>query len=214
MEVSARSVEEAIRQALEQLSVSREEVKVSVVKEGRHSILGVGGEPAVVRVELLAPLSQPDGRVIEVAKGVLETLLGKIGVAATVVVQDKSKIESDASQVAFDIEGEDLGILIGRRGYTLSCLQFILRLIVGQQTGVWLPIVVDVEGYKARCSERLRALAQRLADQVRARGVPFTLEPMLPYERRIIHISLVDYLGVTTESVGKGDARKVVIYPE
>ncbi|MCD6452678.1 MAG: protein jag [Dehalococcoidales bacterium] len=214
MEVSARSVEEAIRQALEQLSVSREEVKVSIIKEGRRGILGVGGEPAVVRVEPLASLSQPDSQVIEVAKGVLETLLGKIGVAATVVIQDKSKVESGVSQIVFDIKGEDLGILIGRRGHTLACLQFILRLIVGHQIGVWLPIVVDVEGYKARCSERLRALAQRLAERVRVGGVPFSLEPMLPYERRIIHIALADYPGVTTESIGEGNARKVVIYPK
>ena len=148
------------------------------------------------------------------AKGVLETLLGKIGVAATVAIQDKSKVESGVSQIVFDIKGEDLGILIGRRGHTLACLQFILRLIVSHQTGVWLPIVVDVEGYKARCSERLRALAQRLAERVRVGGVPFSLEPMLPYERRIIHIALADYPGVTTESVGEGNARKVVIYPK
>lgn len=154
-----------------------------------------------------------DNRITEVAKNVLEVLLTGMGVVASVVPQTKpiGGEEGGTPPITFDIEGNDLGILIGRRGQTLACLQFIVRLIVGHQTKAWVPIVVDVEGYKQRCYERLQALAARLAEQVKARRVPFTLEPMLAYERRIIHLALADDPDVTTESIGEGESRKVVI---
>jgi len=157
-----------------------------------------------------------DSNITEVARGVLEALLEKMGMAASVVAQAEEVVaEGEApAPVLFDIEGDDLGILIGRRGQTLACLQFILRLIVGHQTKTWLPIVVDVEGYKQGRSEKLQALACRLAEQVKDRREPFTLEPMPAYERRVIHLTLADHPDVTTESVGLGEARKVVIRPK
>ena len=157
-----------------------------------------------------------DSNITEVARGVLEALLGKMGVVASVVPQAKEVVgeEEASAPVTFDIEGDDLGILIGRRGQTLACLQFILRLVVGHQTKIWLPIVVDVEGYKQARSEKLQALACRLAEQVKDSGKPFTLEPMPAYERRVIHLALADHPDVTTESVGLGEARKVVIRPK
>lgn len=213
LEISAKSVEEAIQQALERLGVSREEVKVTVIKEGRHGILGLGAEEAKIRVE---PVAKQDSDITEVAKGVLETLLTVMGVVASVVPQANPVAEEEeaATPINLDIKGDDLGILIGRRGQTLSCLQYIVRLIVGHQTEAWVPIIIDVEGYKQRRYETLRALAWRLAEQVKARGVPFTLEPMLAYERRIIHLALADHPDVTTESIGEGEARKVVIQPK
>ena len=157
-----------------------------------------------------------DSNITEVARGVLEALLEKMGMAASVVPQAEEVVaEGEApAPVLFDIEGDDLGILIGRRGQTLACLQFILRLIVGHQTKTWLPIVVDVEGYKQGRFEKLQALACRLAEQVKDRREPFTLEPMPAYERRVIHLALADHPDVTTESVGLGEARKVVIRPK
>jgi len=161
-------------------------------------------------------INNGDSNITEVARGVLEALLKKIGVAASVVAQANEVVaEGEApAPVLFDIEGDDLGILIGRRGQTLVCLQFILRLIVGHQTKTWLPIVVDVEGYKQDRFEKLQALACRLAEQVKDRREPFTLEPMPAYERRVIHLALADHPDVTTESVGLGEARKVVIRPK
>jgi spoIIIJ-associated protein len=157
-----------------------------------------------------------DSNITEVARGVLEALLEKMGVAASVIPQAEEVVgEKEApAPVVFDIEGDDLGILIGRRGQTLACLQFILRLIVGHQTKTWLPIVVDVEGYKQGRFEKLQALASRLAEQVKDSRKPFTLEPMPAYERRVIHLALADHPDVTTESVGLGEARKVVIRPK
>jgi len=158
-------------------------------------------------------IGERDSNITEVARGVLEALLGKMGVVASVVPQVEEVVgeEEAPAPVTFDIEGDDLGILIGRRGQTLACLQFILRLVVGHQTKIWLPIVVDVEGYKQARSEKLQALACRLAEQVKDSGKPFTLEPMPAYERRVIHLALADHPDVTTESVGLGESRKVVI---
>ena len=161
-------------------------------------------------------MSTPDevSDVAEVAKSVLERLLTEMGVVASVIIQAKATIEGEeeaAAPIALDIEGNDLGILIGRRGQTLSYLQHIVRLIVAHQIKTWIPIIIDVEGYKQRRYEALKALAWRLAEQVKVRGVPFSLEPMSAYERRIIHLALSDHPDVTTQSVGEGEARKVVI---
>lgn len=156
-----------------------------------------------------------NSEITEVAKSVLEVLITRMGVVASVVPQVKPVDEGEeATSVNLDIKGDDLGILIGRRGQTLACLQYLVRLIVGHQTKAWVPIIVDVEGYKQRRYEALQALAWRLAEQVKARKIPFTLEPMLAYERRIIHLALADDADVTTESIGEGEARRVVIRPK
>jgi spoIIIJ-associated protein len=213
MELSASSVEEAIKQALNQLGVTREEVRVTVLDEGKRGVLGLGSEPARVKVELVEPAGEDVSVLGEVARSALEALLTRMDIEASVEtqVQPAAGEGEIAAQITFDIKGDDLGILIGRRGQTLSCLQFMVRLIVGHQTKTWVPITVDVEGYRMRRCEKLRALAGRLAEQVRTRRSPFTLEPMLAYERRIIHLALTDHPDVTTESIGEGEARRVVI---
>ncbi len=156
--------------------------------------------------------AKKDSDIAEVARGVLEGLLSRLEVVASVVAEAGPVTEDEETvPVTLEIQGDDLGILIGRRGQTLASLQYIVRLIVGHQTQAWLPITVDVEGYKQRRYERLQALAWRLAEQVKTRRIPFTLEPMLAYERRIIHLALVDHPDVTTESIGEGESRRVVI---
>ena len=214
LEISAKTVEEAIQRALEQLGVSREEVEVTVVKEGKPGVLGFGAEEATVRVRPLMPISETD--MAETARSVVEVLLTKLGVVASIVpcVPPFAEGGDEATTpIAFDIKGDDLGILIGRGGQTLSCLQYIVRLIVAHQTKSWLPIIIDVEGYKQRRYETLQALARRIAEQVTAKGVPFTLKPMSAYERRIIHLTLADHPDVATQSTGEGEARRVVILP-
>jgi len=162
------------------------------------------------------PIAKNDSDITEVAKDVLETLITLLGVAASVVLQVNpvAEGEEEASSIILDIKGDDLGILIGRRGQTLSCLQYLVRIIVGHQTETWVPIIIDVEGYKQRRYKALQDLALRLAEQVQARKMPFTLEPMVAYERRIIHLTLADHADVITESTGEGEARRVVIRPK
>ena len=148
--------------------------------------------------------------------GVLQKLLDLMGIEGSIVPRAEPVVGVDegTAPVVLDIEGDDLGILIGRRGQTLSCLQYIVRLIVGHQLNIWVPVIIDVEGYKQRRYEALQALALHMAEQVKARGTPFTLEPMSPFERRIIHLALAENPNVTTQSVGEGEARKVVIIPK
>ena len=224
LEISAKTVEEAIQIAMDQLNASREEIKVDVLSEGKSGIFGMGSEEAVIQVERLSPMSELEEDMVdeknvteEVAEEVLETLLNLMGVEATIMpesLQMTNGEEQVTPPLAFNIQGEDLGILIGRRGQTLAALQYVARLIINHQMKVWTPVVIDVEGYKQRRSEALQALAMRMAEQVRVKGVPFTLEPMPAYERRIIHLALTDHPDVTTESTGEGDARKVVILPD
>jgi len=215
LEMNGKAVEEAIQRALAELGVSREEVKVTVLKEGKHGVLGLGAEEARIRVEPLVPTPEKESDIADAAKGILEELLSMMGVAASVVSPARSFVEGEATApIAFDIKGDDLGILIGRRGQTLSCLQYIVRLIVGHQTEAWVPIIIDVEEYKQRRYEALQALAWRIAEQVKAEQAPFTLEPMSAYERRIIHLALAEHPDVTTQSIGEGEARKVVILPK
>ena len=141
------------------------------------------------------------------AKEVLETLLQIMDISASVA-------QVDTDPITFDISGDDLGILIGRRGQTLAGLQYIARLIVSHKAGEWLPMVVDIEGYKQRRYQALQALAYRMAERVKAKRTQFALEPMPAYERRIIHLALAEHPDVTTHSVGEGETRKVVIVPK
>ena len=153
----------------------------------------------------------------EAAKNTLETLLNLLDVPATVTLSHEFTVEDEegtASSIGFNVEGEDLGILIGRRGQTLTSLQQIVRIIVTTRTQSRTPIVIDVEGYKQRRCEGLRSLAMRLAEQVKTRQVPFAMEPMSPFERRVVHVALADNPDVTTESTGVGETRKVVILPK
>ena len=155
--------------------------------------------------------------IFNAAKEILEKLLDLLEIPANVVESHEFTVVDDdgtTSSVGLNIHGEDLGILIGRRGQTMASLQHIVRLIISHKNQVRLPVIIDVEGYKERRCEGLRALAKRLAGQVKTRNAPFTMEPMSAFERRIIHLALVDNPDVYTESTGIGDARKVVIAPK
>ncbi len=176
----------------------------------------MGAEDATIIVRPLTEMPEERNDIVATAKDVLETLLTKMGVSGSVVPPAKPFIEGEAdvsAPITLDIKGDDLGILIGRRGQTLTCLQYIVRLIVGHQTKTWLPIIIDVEGYKQRRYEALQALAWRIAEQVKATGSVFTLEPMPAFERRIIHLALVNHPDVTTQSINDGEARRVVVLP-
>ena len=133
-----------------------------------------------------------------------------MGLDGDVVCQDPD----DPEALYFDIQGDDLGILIGRRGLTLSALQYLVRLMVSHRLKMRLPIYIDVESYRERRNEKLEILAQRLASQVRSRRETFTMRPMSAYERRNIHLTLAEQSGVTTQSIGTGEGRRVVISPD
>jgi len=152
--------------------------------------------------------------VAESAKIILEDLLKRLEVEGTVVISTEDVITDEpeeANPVTLDIEGEDLGILIGRRGQTLASLQYVVRLINTKKTGSYVPIIIDVEGYRKRRDASLRALALRIAEQVKAKSTPFKMEPMPAYERRVVHLALANNPDVVTSSTGEGELRRVVI---
>jgi spoIIIJ-associated protein len=209
IEVSAKTEEEAVAIALAELGLSRSEVEVVVLKKGKSGIFGFGSEEVKVRVTPLAKLPSNEGDTGIMAKTVLEEILALIKVSASVVLLGRGVGETGTIQL--DIRGEDLGILIGRRGETLSSLQYLVNLIVSRRVKAHVGVVVDVEGYRQRRYESLRLLAQRLAEQVKSTGRPVILEPMPANERRIIHLELKDNPYVTTQSIGQGDERKVSI---
>ncbi|MFH1560494.1 MAG: RNA-binding cell elongation regulator Jag/EloR [Chloroflexota bacterium] len=206
LEVTGRSVEEAIEIALNQLGAERNQVEVDVISPGKGGILGFGAEPARVRVTLTTP---PSG-LLAVAKLTIDNLLRTMKVSALASLRPQQPGQQDT--VEMDIEGEDSGLLIGRRGETLRALQFIANILVGQRTDG--RVILDVEGYLERRYASLRTLATRVAERVLATGHSITLEPMAPNERRIIHITLADHPRVITESTGVGEGRKITVSPQ
>lgn len=165
-------------------------------------------------VELALTPPADDDEEARVAVETLQELLSKMEIEATVTANYvEAADESEEGPLVLQVTGRDLGSLIGRRGETLSSLQYITRLIVSRELQRRANLVVDVEHYKARREKRLRSLALRMAKQATQRDRTVTLEPMPAYERRIIHLSLRERTDVFTQSVGEGDSRKVTIVP-
>jgi spoIIIJ-associated protein len=156
-----------------------------------------------------------DASIEEVALAALRLLLAHMGIRANIeVVEPEDETEEDEAPIVFNIRSGDpgmLGLLIGKRGETLASLQLIVNLIVAKQTGVHERIIVDAEHYRERREDNLRAMAQRIAQQVRRSGRSVMLEAMPPNERRIVHIALKDSDDISTESTGEGDQRRVVV---
>jgi len=223
VDASGKTVEEAIEKALAELGMERTQVEVEVVKEGRSGILGIGSEEARVIVrpkgeataaEAVESVEGGEGEV-ELAVEVLEKLLSLMEVDASVRVREPETPGDGASivKVVLDISGDDLGILIGRRGDTLASLQYLVNLIVGRKLKAKAAFGVDVAGYRRRREESLKSLALHMAESVRTTKQLMTLEPMPPNERRIVHLTLAQDATVITESIGEGENRKVVIRP-
>jgi len=153
--------------------------------------------------------------VLDVARATVEELLEKMGVEASVRASfGEADDERSRIPLVVDISGEDLSILIGSQAETLNALQYIANLIVGKELGRSAPLIVDVEGFRKRRAQELGRLARSMANQAVQSGRRQVLEPMPAYERRLVHIALRDYPGITTESIGSDPRRKVTIIPE
>jgi spoIIIJ-associated protein len=155
-----------------------------------------------------------DDNLLFVSRRTVAELLEKMKVSAHIEVRYGDMDEEGQRPILVDIQGDDLGALIGRRAEILNAMQYIVNLIVSKQAERWVQVVVDVQGYRARHERQLRQMAQRMADQAMKAGRRQTLEPMPASDRRIIHLELRDHPGVTTQSVGEEPARKVTIVPK
>ena len=204
---TAKTVEEAIELALLELGVGRDEVEVDVVSGGRGGILGIGAEDAKVRVTPIGGAGAGAGAGLSVVRHILELL----DVEAQPSIRSSGSGPDDPPII--DVQGEDAGLIIGRRGDTLRALQFVTNMVLGRQQEEPTPVIVDVEGYRERRFAHLRQLANRMAERAIASGQSETLEPMPPAERRMIHVTLAGNRGVRTESSGDGNERRVTIEP-
>jgi spoIIIJ-associated protein len=246
VEVSAKTVDEAIDIALEELGLRRNQVDIEILTPGKPGLFGLGGEQARVRVTALegvevqqrefedsdeAPtearadteifgeheieVKNIDSEEVDLASDYLRTLLELMGINAEVSVRAPETPADGLGRATavLDIDGEDLGLLIGRRGSSLAALQYLVNVMVTRRLGSRVLVTIDVEHYHRRREDSLRGLARRMADRVRQSRRPVTLEPMPAAERRIIHLALSEDQNVMTASVGQGDERKVVIRP-
>jgi spoIIIJ-associated protein len=217
--MSAPTVDEAIELGLKELDADRDEAEVEILSKGKTGFLGIGSESARVRVTRISA-GRNDAGVPTTAEGettaadVATAAVGRILEAAGVNVSRTLRAANDPESGGpiIDLAGEDSGLLIGRRGQTLQALQFLVNLIVRKQfEGV--RVVLDVENYRQRRESQLRDMAIKVAERVAQTNRSITLEPMPPADRRIIHTSLTDHPGVSTESTGEGEGRKVTIMP-
>ena len=218
--MSAQTVEEAIELGLKELDADRDEAEVEILSKGKTGFLGIGSESARVRVTRISATRNDAGVPTTeegdtTAAGVATAAVGRILEAAGVNVTRtlRSANDPESGGPIIDLAGEDSGLLIGRRGQTLQALQFLVNLIVRKQfEGV--RVVLDVENYRQRRESQLKDMAEKVAERVAQTNRSITLEPMPPADRRIIHTSLTDHSGVSTESTGEGEGRKVTIMPK
>lgn len=203
-EFEGKSTEEAIAQACTHFQVSAEQLEIEIVSVGSPGIFGLGGRKARIR----AALREESGEgLLTAAKELLETLLEKMQEKATVSAQ----YEDD--RINLRIETDDAGLLIGKQGQTLDALQYLVTKMLAKQSRSKVRIAIDVEAYRARHNEALAHLAQKYGDKVKKSGKSITLDPMNPYDRRIVHLALQGDKDLKTTSRGEGLYKKVVISP-
>lgn len=207
LERTGKTVDEAIELAVLELGVGRDEVEVDVLSRGRGGLLGIGAEPARVRVSIITGSAAGSGAALRVVNDLLDAM----GADATPTIRTSGTGPDNPTVI--DIQGEDAGLLIGRRGETLRALQYVVNIVRGREEETPTPVVVDVEQYRGRREKHLGSLAARSAERAIATGRSVPLEPMSPADRRIVHMALADDKGVTTESSGEGSQRHVVITP-
>ena len=214
VERSAPSVEEAVESALDDLGATEQEVDVQVLQEPRPGFLGMGGQAATVRVRLRArrvELSEDElDEQADIAAEFVEGLLERMGISASI----EPNLEDGTMYV--DVlgsgpEDEDMGLLIGRHGQTLEALQELTRIVVSQRTEERCRVVVDVEDYKKRQRDRLEARARDVAKRVVRSGGEQELEPMNPYDRKVVHDAVASVAGAESSSRGEEPERRVVI---
>jgi len=198
VEKSGKTVQEAVDLALEELQAGMEKAEIEVLEEGSKGIFGIGRKPVRVRVTVKSSMS-------DTARDFLSEIFSKMDVTVDIEAYE------DEESIMLKVIGKDSGIIIGRRGETLDALQYLTGLVANKNSKRYKRVTLDIENYRQKREETLVRLAERLAERVVRYRKNVTLEPMNPYERRIIHSSLQNNKMVETYSVGEDPNRKVVI---
>jgi spoIIIJ-associated protein len=199
-EFTAKSVDEALTAAMLELGTTADNLEYEVIEKETSGFLGIFGKPAKIRVRIKLSIEN-------VAKQFLDKVFSAMGISAkTEVVFDKEN-----AIIEINVEGDEMGVLIGKRGQTLDSLQYLVSLVVNKNSENYIKVKLDTENYRERRKETLENLAKNIAFKVKRTRKPVVLEPMNPYERRIIHSALQNDKYVETYSEGEEPYRKVVI---
>ena len=200
IEVSAKTVSDAITEACQKLTVTSDKLEYEVVDEGSAGFLGIGSKPAVIKARVKSSVE-------DTAKDFLKDVFQAMDMTVVVNV----KYDEVENSMEIDLSGDDMGVLIGKRGQTLDSLQYLVSLVVNKNVENYIRVKVDTENYRQRRKETLENLAKNISYKVKRTKRPVSLEPMNPYERRIIHSALQNDKYVTTHSEGDEPFRHVVV---
>ena len=200
IQVSAKTVSDAITEACQKLMVSSEKLEYEVVEEGSSGFLGIGAKPAIIKA-----------RVKNTIEDIAKNFLDEVFRAMNLEVVIDLKYNEAARTMDIDLSGSEMGVLIGKRGQTLDSLQYLVSLVVNKDVEDYIRVKVDTENYRQRRKETLENLAKNIAYKVKRTKRSVSLEPMNPYERRIIHSALQNDRYVTTHSEGEEPFRHVVV---
>ena len=200
IEVSAKNVDDAITQATVQLGITSDQLEYEVLDKGSTGFLGIGSKNAVIKARKKFSI---DENVVEFLSSIFDAM--KMDVEILVAVNEEEHI------IEVELKGDDMGILIGKRGQTLDSLQYLTNLAINKHSDEYYKVKIDTEDYRKRRKETLENLAKNIAYKVKRTKRPVSLEPMNPFERRIIHSALQNDRYVTTHSEGDEPYRHVVV---
>lgn len=198
--VSAKTVDEAVTKALIELETTSDKLEYEVVERGSAGFLGIGAKPAVIRAKRK---ERVEDRAIHFLNQVFDSMNMEVSITAVYNAEEK--------EMNINMEGTDMGILIGKRGQTLDSLQYLVSLVVNKKKDDYIRVKLDTENYRERRKETLETLAKNIAYKVKRTKRAVSLEPMNPYERRIIHAALQNDKYVVTRSDGEEPFRHVII---
>lgn len=200
IEISAKTVDEAITEALVKLGTTSDRIEYEIVEKGNNGFLGIGRKDAVIKVRKKYSVNDE-----------IKDFLNKVFEAMDLKVEIVMTAEENSNVINVDLKGDDMGVLIGKRGQTLDSLQYLTNLAVNKNAESFVKVKIDTEDYRKRRRETLENLAKNIAYKVKRTKRPVSLEPMNPYERRVIHSALQADRYVETHSEGEEPFRKVVV---
>ena len=201
-EYKGKNVDEAVTNACIDLGITTEKLEYNVIDKGTNGFLGIGSKPAII-----------EARKNETPEDIVRDFLSKVfdAMELTVKIDIDIKEEEKEDTININIVGDDVGILIGKRGQTLDSLQYLVSLVVNKESDKFIRVKLDTENYRERRKATLENLAKNIAIKVKRIRKPVALEPMNPYERRIIHSALQNDKYCTTKSEGEEPFRHVVV---
>ena len=201
-EFTGKTLSDAVTNALIALETSRDNLEYEVIEKGSNGFLGIGARDAKIRAKLKV---LPKKSIEEVASDFLKSVFQAMNLEVKVIIN----VHEDMMDV--ELSGDEMGILIGKRGQTLDSLQYLLSLVVNKESDSYVKVKVDTENYRQRRRETLEGLAKNIAFKVKRTKRSVSLEPMNPFERRVIHSALQNDRYVTTKSEGEEPYRHVVV---